>query len=115
MKIEIGKRYWTLEGGISPVVKEGQYKKSPDTRGLYTDDTHLSRYSLVAEYTGPKLVPPLGIQVGKRYVTKRGWVTAPVQTIAADGWLLTNEGLEVHELQIKREYLGRDDPINKEI
>ena len=124
MKIEIGKRYWTRCGGISAIVRSYLCSRFPYEAGhVYTEDGSAVKgvehpSDLVAEYTGPKLKMPMILEVGTRYVTKEGWVTTPVTSIGQDGGVdfRFNTHLRVLHLDyIEREYLGKDDPINKEI
>lgn len=67
MKIEVGKRYWRRDGGISPVVQANVADKvyrfiagvetyTSQGKFYHFDDEH--ELDLIAEYTGPELVPP---------------------------------------------------------
>lgn len=76
MKIEVGKRYWRRDSGISPVVESTDDKEYPFVAGdeSYTEageyyGSVANSSDLVAEYTGPELVPP-GEKVKRTIVLK---------------------------------------------
>lgn len=76
MKIEIGKRYWTRSGWVSPVVTSNADDTFPFIAGenTYRGNGWFYKHGedendLVAEYTGPEPVPP-GEKVKRTIVFK---------------------------------------------
>jgi len=79
MKIEVGKRYWRRDGGISPIVESNAEEDYPFVAGdeSYTETGEYyggipNNTDLVAEYTGPELVPP-GEKVKRTVVFKESF------------------------------------------
>ena len=136
MEIKVGKRYWNRAGGITaPIkVKDGYVKSvseqedSPRSIQPYSDgpftfsedgsfygDGSPSMADLVDEYTGPELVKPIIVEVGKRYVNDEGWVTPPVVRVEPGGmYKVSPGGTWCSKKFLIREFLGKDDPICNE-
>lgn len=125
MNIEAGKRYWTRAGGLTAPLRARAlddilYAFTDGTTSwtksgtFYVDEKTRDPWDLVAEYTGPELIPPLIPEVGKRYVDEKEGVTPPVKAIHdSKVWFDGSyRGAYRWFSELKREYQGKDDPIN---
>lgn len=127
MNIEAGKRYWTRAGGLTAPLRaraldDTLYAFTDGTTSwtksgtFYVDEKTRDPWDLVAEYTGPELIPPLIPKIGTWYVANWDWITTPV--VSVDGAsVIVGEASDrrwVLITSLRREYLGKDDPINKE-
>jgi len=124
MQVQEGKRYWTRAGGITPPIARNNkivfvWTDGPHTygkEGQFQAEGE-AEHDLVAVYDGPELVKPLVPEVGKRYVTKQGFVT-PIVKLVSELYIWypkTSEDGEAGYLisRLERAYLGKDDPINQ--